>query len=193
VKIVGYDQSLTSFGAACVRPGSPAELHRWQPPGKLRGDERLAWHLVNVEETARDCDLALVEGLAFGAKGSSLLDLAGLFTLVTFRLWQMGVPYAVVSPFVRAKYITGRAGANKEDCLVAVIKRFPGIDVRGNDMADALTLAAMGADKYGFPLAVMPADQRAVLTSIVPAKKMNPAHPAIAWPELRKGVSRAAD
>jgi crossover junction endodeoxyribonuclease RuvC len=187
----GLDQSLTSFGAARVGSGlSAPELHRWQPPRRLgTGHERLEWLLGNVREEAADWDLALIEGLAFGAQGSSLLDLAGLFTAVTHELWKMGVPYVVVTPNLRAKYVTGNAHAGKDDCLLAVERRFPAAAVAGNDQADALTLAAMGADHLGFPLAKMPEAQRAVLTAIVPAKKKGnrviPAHPAIAWPALK--------
>jgi Holliday junction resolvasome RuvABC endonuclease subunit len=146
----------------------------------------MQWLLDNVEVTAASCDFAVVEGLAMGAKGRSLLDLAGLFGVLTHRLWQLKVPYVVISPFQRAKFITGRANASKEDCLIAALKRFPDAGITGNDTADALTLAAMGADWAGFPLVKMPADQRAVLTDIVPAKKGKPAHPAIAWPALKK-------
>jgi crossover junction endodeoxyribonuclease RuvC len=192
MKIAGFDQSLTSFGGALFSSADePAALYRWQP-GKLRGHERQDHLLSLMAGVAQQCDFVMVEGLAFGAKGSSLLDLAGLYGLMTYRLWQLKVPYVVVTPFQRAKYLTGRAAASKEDCLVAAIKRFPDIEITGNDIADAVTLAAMGADWAGFPLAKMPADQRAVLTDIVPAKKkagrVVPAHPAIAWPDIRKAA-----
>jgi crossover junction endodeoxyribonuclease RuvC len=182
--IGGIDQSLTSFGVACVSSGSAVpELHRWQP-GARTGHARLDWLVGNLRKFGQGWDLAVIEGLAFGAKGSSLLDLAGLFTLVTHELWKMGVPYAVVAPHLRAKYVTGNAKAGKDDCLLAVDRRYPGARIAGNDQADALTLAAMGADYYGFPLAKLPEAQRAVLTSVVPAKGRKPAHPAIAWPVL---------
>jgi Holliday junction resolvasome RuvABC endonuclease subunit len=186
--VLGCDQSLTSFGAARVSSAGEVELHRWRP-GKLRGHERMKWLLDHLEEAAEGCDFAVVEGLAYGAIGSSLLDLAALLDHVTYRLWQLGIPYAVVTPNLRAKYITGDVKADKDTCLVAAVKRFPDADVDGNDKADALTMAAMGADWAGFPLAAVPAAQRAVLTSIVPQKKVRgrvvPAHPAIAWPELK--------
>lgn len=190
----GLDQSLTSFGAACVSSAGQAELHRWQPAKRLgTGHERTDWLLGNVRAAAAAWDLAVIEGLAFGAQGSSLLDLAGLFTVVTRELWLLGVPYVVVTPFQRAKYVTGNAKAGKDECLIAVLKRFPGVDVAGNDQADALSLAAMGADHLGFPLARMPEAQRAVLTAVVPAKRKGnrvvPAHPAIAWPELNGAPS----
>ena len=155
--------------------GCPAELHRWRP-GARRGHERLEWLLGNVEEAARGADLALIEGLAFGAKGSSLLDLAGLFGVVTHRLWQIGVPYAVVPPSCGPGVPTPCS-----TYLLAVVRRFPGIEVDGNDTADALTIAAMGADWAGFPLADMPAAHRAALTA-----KNSKGKPAIAWPALRK-------
>jgi len=192
----GLDQSLTSFGAARVSSAGQVELHRWQPAKRLGiRHERLEWLLGSVRDAASAWDLAVIEGLAFGAQGGSLLDLAGLFTAVTHELWKMGVPYAVVTPFQRAKYITGNAKAGKDECLIAVLKRLPEAGVSGNDQADAYTLAAMGADHLGFPLAVMPAAQRAVLTAVVPAKKQGgrviAAHPAIDWPDL-KGAPSAA-
>jgi Holliday junction resolvasome RuvABC endonuclease subunit len=179
--VLGLDQSLTSFGAARASPALPVEMHRWRS-GARRGHERMQWLLDNVEDAASGCDLAVIEGLSFGAKGSSLLDLAGLFGVVCHRLWQIGLPYAVVSPSSRMKYLTGRGQADKDTCLLAVVRRFPGIEVDGNDQADALTLAAMGADWAGFPLAKMPEAHRAVLTA------KNKGKPVIDWPVLRKGV-----
>jgi crossover junction endodeoxyribonuclease RuvC len=177
--VLGLDQSLTSFGAACVSSARPAELHRWRP-GARRGHERLQWLLDKVEDAARECDFAVIEGLAYGAKGSSLLDLAGLLWAVRHRLWQIGVPYALVAPSSRMKYLTGKGQADKDTCLLAVVRRFPDIEVDGNDTADALTLAAMGADWAGFPLAKMPEAQRAVLHALAKGR------PAIDWPVLKE-------
>lgn len=186
IKVLGLDQSLTSFGAACASsdPAIPVELHRWRP-GARRGHERMQWLLDRLEETVQGCDFAVIEGLSFGAKGSSLLDLAGLFGNVTHRLWQLSVPYAVVPPSSRMKYLTGKGQADKDTCLLAVVRRYPGIEVDGNDQADALTMAAMGADWAGFPLAKMPEAQRAVLTA------KNKGRPVIDWPALRKEALNA--
>lgn len=182
--VLGLDQSLTSFGAACVSSTGAVELHRWRPAGR-RGHERLQWLLDNVEQVSGRCDFAVIEGLAFGAKGSSLLELAGLFHMVRHRLWQLGVPYAVVAPSSRMKYLTGKGQADKDTCLLAVVRRFPGIEVDGNDMADALTMAAMGADWAGYPLAPMPVAHRSVLTAL------NKGRPVIDWPVLGKEVRSA--
>lgn len=188
-RVLGFDPSLTSFGGAAVGSGSeePAVLYRWRP-GTMRGHERMQWLLDRVRNAAEGCDLAVIEGLAYGAKGSSLLDLAGLLWAVRHLLWQMDVPYALVAPSVRMKYLTGKGQADKDTCLLAVTKRFPGIEVDGNDTADALTLAAMGADRLGFPLAKMPEAQRAVLTAVhSEAKKRG--QPVIVWPALREALS----
>lgn len=179
--VCGLDQSLTSFGAARASSTRPVELARWQP-GKRAGHDRLQWLLGHVEEFTDGCDFVVVEGLSFGARGSSLLDLAGLKEVICHRLWQLKIPYVLVAPTLRAKYITGKGNADKEACLIQALKRFPAAGVCGNDQADALTLAAMGMDWAGSPLAVMPAAHRAVLTAMVPATRTRPAHPAIRWP-----------
>jgi Holliday junction resolvasome RuvABC endonuclease subunit len=190
--VLGLDPSLTSFGGAVISSaGEPATLYRWKPPAKMRGHERLQWLLDHVEGASQGCTFAVIEGVAgSGVQGvEAHLNLAGLHWLVSHHLWQRGIPCAVVQPTVRQKYITGLGRADKDVCLLAVERRFPDIGVGGNDTADAFTLAHMGADWAGFPLAKLPAGQRAVLTSIVPAKKNKPAHPAIAWPDLKEALS----
>jgi Holliday junction resolvasome RuvABC endonuclease subunit len=181
----GLDPSLTSFGAARASSASTVELARWRP-GDRSGHVRLDWLLGNVEAFVKGCDFVVMEGAAVSRVlgGEAHLNLAGLHWLVRHRLWQLGMPYAVVSPAQRAKYITGNGRASKEDCLIAAIQRFPFAGVRGNDQADALTFAAMGLDWAGCPLAAMPAAQRAVLTAVVRATGKRPAHPAISWPVL---------
>lgn len=191
MKILGLDPSLTSFGAAEVTSlaDEPVVLHRWQT-GKMRGCERLDFLVGNAARAAEGCDLALIEGIV-GSRVLGMeahLNLAGLHWAVRYRLWQLGIPCAVVQPSVRQKYVTGKT-ADKDTCLLAVARRFPDVLVDGNDTADAFTLAHMGADYLGFPLATMPAAQRAVLTSVVPAKKNKPAHPAIDWPVLKEAAS----
>jgi crossover junction endodeoxyribonuclease RuvC len=194
LRVLGLDPSLTSFGAARIFETGAVELARWK--SKVLGHERLDYLLEQIRLAADGCDLAVVEGAAVSRVlgGEAHLNLAGLHWLVRHELWKLRVPYAVVQPTLRQKYITGKGRADKDECLLAVERRFPDIKVGGNDQADALTLAAMGADWAGFPLARMPLAQQEVLTAIVPQKKSGgrvvPAHPAIAWPDL-KGRLRA--
>ena len=61
-----------------------------------------------------------------------------------------------MTPTARAKYGTGKGNAAKDAVLAAVIRRYPAVDVTGNDEADALILAAMGARHLGIPLELSP-------------------------------------
>jgi hypothetical protein len=192
VKVIGFDPSLALSGGAEISSlDEPAALYRWKPPARLRGPERMDWHLGNMARAAEGCDLALIEGIAgSGVLGvAAHLELAGLHWVIRHRLYQLGIPCAVIQPSIRMMYLTGKGNAKKEDCLLAAERRWPDVGFIGTDDADAYTLAHMGADHLGFAPARMPADRRAVLTRIVPAKNKKPAHPAIDWPVLREAAS----
>ena len=189
LRVLGLDPSLTlSGGAQLSSLNEPAALFRWKPPAKLRGPERMDWHLDNMTRAAEGCSLVVIEGIAgSGVLGvEAHLELAGLHWVIRHRFHQLGIPCAVVQPSLRMMYLTGKGRVPKEECLLAAERRWPHIGFVGTDDADAYTLGHMGADHLGFAPAQMPAGQRAVLTRIVPAKKLKPAHPAIAWPALRK-------
>jgi crossover junction endodeoxyribonuclease RuvC len=187
LRVCGLDPSLTSFGGAVTRgPGATPELYRFKT--KLAGDERLAYLLGEVTAIARDCDVAVIEGVLSHMPGAEVhLNLAGLHHLVRHRLWELGVPYTVVTPSSRMKWLTGKGRVEKDECLTAAIKRFPQADICGNDQADALTLAAMAAASYGEPLVPMPADREAVLTAtkLVTQGKVKVRVPCIDWPRLK--------
>lgn len=194
LRVLGLDPSLTLSGGAQISSlGESAALFRWKPPVKLRGAERMGWHLDNMSQVARECDLVVIEGIAgSGVLGvEAHLELAGLHWVIRHRLYQLGIPCAVVQPSLRQMYLTGKGKADKPACLLAAERRWPDIGFVGTDDADAYTLAHMGADHLGFAPVRMPAVQREVLTRIVPAKKGKPAHPAITWPVLRKETADA--
>jgi crossover junction endodeoxyribonuclease RuvC len=187
LRVCGLDPSLTSFGAAVTRgPGATPELYRFRT--KQVGHDRLGYLLGEVTAIARDCDVAVIEGVLSHMPGAEAhLNLAGLHWLVRHRLHELGVPYAVVAPSTRMKWLTGKGNAEKDDCLTTAIKRFPLAEIGGNDHADALTLAAMGAAAYGQPLVPMPADREALLraTKIVRKSRVS----VIAWPRLKTEAS----
>jgi Holliday junction resolvasome RuvABC endonuclease subunit len=187
LRVLGVDQSLTSSGLSLFEPDNgTVQLHRITT-GKMRGHARLAHIKGTIGAWATGCDLVVMEGLSFGARGSALLDLAGLSWLIRHELWALGIPYAIVDPATRAKYITGNGGAGKDECLIAVLKRFPGVSdgIDGNDHADALTLMQMGMDAYGLPLVKMPADRTALLRA-VRTDKNRKGQPKIDWPEIKR-------
>ncbi len=71
----------------------------------------------------------------------------------------------MVSPNARAKYATGKGNAGKADVVREVTRRFDWF-TGGEDEADALVLAAMGADWLGYPIVPMPAVHRKALDAV---------------------------
>lgn len=177
MKIAGLDPSLTSFGIAVTEGPGQVELIRLRT--RLRGHERIVYLLDALDDHVAGCDVAAVEDVVILAAGrDARVNLAGLHWMVRHRLWERGIPYAVVAPSTRAKWLTGNGHAGKDECLAAAIKRFTMADITGNDEADALTLAAMCGDAYGCPLVKMPQDRTALLHD-----KRN-GQPKVAWPRL---------
>jgi hypothetical protein len=164
VRVAGLDLSLTSTGYASANLAlSPAlAVAERLRPGKLRGHERLRWIYREAGRRCGGADLVVVEGPSYGSHQGQH-QLGGLFYLVTHVLWQGGITVVVVPPPSLKKYATGNGGASKDEVLAAVVRRYPAVDVRGNDEADALVLAAMGADFLGHPLVPVPAVHRQAL------------------------------
>lgn len=150
MKVLGIDPSLTSTGLAIVQDGQVHDLKRVRT--KLTGHERIETILNAVRDAAAGCDAVGIEGAAMNAKGSSVLQIFGLWGVITHDLWATGRHYYVVTPGGRCKYATGKGNADKDHVLAAVIRRYATADVTGNDVADALVIAAMGARMLGEPL-----------------------------------------
>lgn len=163
---IGLDLSLTATGVASSRGWTD----RISYPGKLRGHDRLAWLCARItEHVVDDVSMVVVEGPSYGNQGagrqSGHHERAGLWWMVTHSLWKRGIDYAVASPASRAKYATGKGNAGKADVMREVARRFDWF-TGGEDEADALILAAMGADWLGSPMATMPAVHRAALAAV---------------------------
>ncbi len=161
MKVVGIDASLTSTGVAAInldtgvtsvdriesKPGGASLALRHQRLMSIR--RRLA-------EWTSMADLVVLEGLAFASSTGQATERAGLWWLIVDSLGPTYLPVAVVAPTARAKYATGKGNAKKDAVLAAVIRRYVDVDVSGNDEADALVLAAMGARHLGQPIDDMP-------------------------------------
>lgn len=167
MRVVGLDLSLTSTGVAVVdddpeRTVPMVTVRRITSSGKATATlaerrERLQLLTAKVVDAAWPCDLALIEGPSFGQhRQGGQHDRAGLWWLVVNALRGCDVPVVEAPPSVRAKYATGAGNASKDAVLAAVVRRYPDVDVRGNDEADALVLAAMGARFLGNPIDALP-------------------------------------
>jgi crossover junction endodeoxyribonuclease RuvC len=157
MKVVGLDLSLTSTGVAVATPdGAITDRITTKPVPNAtltdRADRLQGIARGIVSGYTSGADLVLIEGPSYGSTTPHQHDRAGLWWLVVARLMSTLVPVVEVPPSTRMRYATGRGNASKDDVLSAVIRRYPHIDVNGNDEADSLILAAMGARHLGHPL-----------------------------------------
>lgn len=184
MKVVGLDLSLTSTGVAVITDGE-VTLQRIRSTGRKDAsldDRHMRLHNLRLDIclVAGMADLVVVEGPSYGQhRQGGQHDRAGLWWLVVDWLrngqdepgggWDR--PLAEVPPATRAKYATGKGNAAKDHVLASVVRRYPTVTVDGNDTADALVLAAMGARRLGAPIE----------TSLPQANLA--AMDAVAWPQ----------
>lgn len=159
--IVGLDLSLTSTGIATIETGDGRErrtVERVTSKGRkdaTLSDRQGRLHNLRLDIClkAAKADLIVIEGPSFGqARQGGQHDRAGLWWMTVNRFHVLGFPIAEVSPASRAKYGTGKGNGAKDAVLAAVVRRYPDVEVSGNDEADALILAAMGARHLGYPI-----------------------------------------
>lgn len=112
-------------------------------------------------------DLVVIEQPAFSRTSGGALERHALYWLIVRALRRAEIPVAEVTARGRMRYATGKGAATKSAVVDAVARRFPGYETGGNDnLADAVVLAAMGADHLGHPLTPMPATHRAALDGV---------------------------
>lgn len=191
MKVVGLDLSLTSTGIAvvCDHHGlrgavtdriesKPArKIGKTDPPLTLEERAgRLRMLRERVREYVTDADLVLVEAPAYDSKSPHTHERSGLWWLVVDWCIRDGRPLVEVTTGGVKRYATGSGSASKDAVLAAVVRRYLDVEVSGNDEADALVLAAMGARWLGYPLeASLPKTHTAALD-------------AVQWPE-REAIS----
>ena len=163
--ILGLDMSLehTGWCLTNLKTGETTQGVFEPNPNKSKkvvqilGMKRLVWLREHVLSMARygvrpedaNCAppriacLVLIEGYAFGAKGSSGISLGELGGVTRLALWDEKIPYIEVPPTQVKKFITGKGGAQKDIVLKEVFKRY-GADFDDNNIADAFALAQLG-------------------------------------------------
>jgi Holliday junction resolvasome RuvABC endonuclease subunit len=183
--VVGVDPSLTSSGVAILRDGQPVHVSHhgysghngasWQSRSR-----RVRWTVRKIMEalTGSCADLVVMEGPSYGSQHGAAFDRSGLWHGVFGALDANLVPIAVVSPKTRAKWATGKGTDDKRTVYDAVKAEWPvqlsAFNDGGNDEADALTMAAMGALYLGDALPIA-----------VPEWRIN-GLTSVAWPEVVK-------
>lgn len=178
--IVGIDPSLTGTGIAILDTEDRLTVTVDTIGSKGRRDDSIRTRLrrsqlivtqalavVRATVDGATVDLVVIEypTLSQGRQGGHL-DRHGLWWLLVATFDGLSVPVVAVPASSRAKYATGKGNAGKDEVLLAVAKHYPNVDVTNNNEADALVLAAMGADALGQPLVELPQSHRAALDGV---------------------------
>lgn len=168
--VCGIDLSLTATGIAVIdltKSWQPPHYYTdtLKPPAKLDDLDRIEWLLSAIFNHSQADSLTVLEGPAYGAQGRGQHERAGLWWIVRRWLDKRDIPVAVAPPSNVKKYATGNGLASKDVVLMAAARRFP-LFSGDNNAADALWLAAAGADHLGYPLVAMPESHRAALDKV---------------------------
>ncbi|MFG3438371.1 hypothetical protein ACGF0J_14100 [Nonomuraea sp. NPDC047897] len=171
--IVGIDFSLTSTGMAtglgwCEKIGRSG-VTTLPLRERHRALNELASSIIALTN-AEKADLVLVEKLVFnrqdGGRGGAG-ERSYLYYRTTGIIVEAGVPLVEVPQATLKTYALGKGSGSKGEIVDSIARRLPMFVTRGNDdMADAATLAAMGTDYLGHPLADMPKAHRAALDKL---------------------------
>jgi Holliday junction resolvasome RuvABC endonuclease subunit len=159
VKIVGIDPSLTSTGLAVIVDGrASVDRLATNPCGDTveARVQRTARIVTSIRDWTLHADLVVIEGPSYSSGTGHAHDRAGLWWAIASRIVHDATPVAVAPPACRAMLGTGRGNATKDAVLAAVIKRYPDVEITGNDEADALVLAAAGSRWLGSPIDDLP-------------------------------------
>jgi Holliday junction resolvasome RuvABC endonuclease subunit len=173
--VVGIDPSLTSTGIAVLNQGIPRMLNSLGHKGSdadtwLMRSRRIvsqtrsviAAMYIQPDGLGEPIDLVVMEGPSYGSQYGDQFDRAALWHGLFSALSAKRVPIAVVSPKTRAKWATGKdvegnGNSKKPEVLAAVRDEWADVraHIRNDDIADALTLAAMGALYLSEPLPIV--------------------------------------
>jgi crossover junction endodeoxyribonuclease RuvC len=170
---VGLDLSLVKSGYAILKEDGTvlaSGVIKSKPTGDKPIDEtrrivKIAEDLVQkIDEILPDGDPAIVaiEGLAFLAQGTSLVQLAGLNYLTRILLAQFNWPFVIVAPTTLKKFITGSGRGDKDMMMMAVFKNY-GHEAIDNNECDAYSLAVCGMALLGKPLKELTIPQKEVI------------------------------
>lgn len=117
--------------------------------------------------TSQEPKLVLIEAPAFSRAGGGAVERHFLYLDVIDHILGRGIPLVEVTTNQRMTYATGKGQASKNAIVDAVARRWPQFETGGNDnLCDAIVLAAMGAERLGQPLAIVPRSHSAALLRI---------------------------
>jgi Holliday junction resolvasome RuvABC endonuclease subunit len=139
---LGIDPSPRSTGLALVGSDGSCEVCLVRPPKGWTGAARLGWHR-NALATflgRHEVSGAAIEGPSLGStnRADDLGQIRGIYLLA---IQDLGLTPTVVAPTSLKKYGGGNGGASKEKMVKKAQEKWPGVNFRTDDLADAAWLA----------------------------------------------------
>lgn len=169
--VAGLDLSLTHTGYVIINDDGVV-LSRGVIKSKPTGTSHLAetQRIVKIAEEAVQAiddvtqtpDLVVIEGLAFMAQGTSLVQLAGLNYLTRILLAEFEWPFMIVAPSTLKKFVTGSGKGDKDMMMMHTFKNF-GFAALDNNECDAYGLAVTGLAVLGKPIKKTTVPQQEVI------------------------------
>ncbi len=83
-----------------------------------------------------------MEGLSFGSRGQSMLELAALHYNVRLLFYKSTIPFKVIPPTVVKKFVTSKGNAPKELMLMYCLDKFK-VKFTNNNLCDSYCLARL--------------------------------------------------
>lgn len=158
--IVGIDPSLTSTGIATKNIDGTISRERVRSTGKKTDtwdmrNNRIQTLATKIASHAPALSLVVMESPSYGSISTSAHDRSGLWWAIYQKLQDRECDIIPATPAQRMMYATGKGGgkdAGKDMVLAQAIRRYPQIDITGNDIADAVIFLAIGCRLNGQPL-----------------------------------------
>ncbi|MFI8776565.1 hypothetical protein ACIGH6_05680 [Brachybacterium paraconglomeratum] len=158
--IAGIDPSLTSAGVAVIRSPERVETATVTSKPPAAGTETVRSRFERMEQLATGildlvdgADLVGIESPAYGMRNAGKVhDRSGLWWWIVGQLQARGVPVVEVSPPSRMMYATGKGNAGKDLVLVTAAATYKQAAITGNDVADAVVIAAIVSRLAGQPI-----------------------------------------
>lgn len=142
----GLDLSLRGTGLIVLNEDGKIEHQKLLSTSpKQEVEERIIYIGEELYPYLDQRDIVYVEGLAFGARGSSMLELAGLHYFIRISLRLENISYKIIAPPTVKKFVTGKGNAKKELMLLRVYKKW-GVSFDDNNLCDAYSLARLALE-----------------------------------------------
>jgi len=147
MRYCGLDLSLTGTGFVVInKKGTIVNKSLFSTTSKQSTEERIVSIASDIEKGIRkfcpkkEETIFYVEGLAFGARGRAMLELAALHYYIRIFLYKNKFNYKMISPTEVKKFVSGKGNTKKELMLLKAYKKW-GETFEDNNLCDAYCLA----------------------------------------------------